>query len=126
MGVPTAIDDVRAFLKGDNGTARAMAFRLTGSPDIYEQEQREPEQSINFAACHDGFTLNDLVSFNSKHNEANGDELKAGFVPPGGAARKGRPLCCARRLGKKRTSRCANADRSTPFGWITVSSLVHS
>ncbi|MBV8505621.1 MAG: glycogen debranching protein GlgX [Alphaproteobacteria bacterium] len=66
-------DDVRAFLKGDNGTARAMAFRLTGSPDIYEQEQREPEQSINFVTCHDGFTLNDLVSFDRKHNEPNGE-----------------------------------------------------
>ncbi len=71
-------DDVRAFLKGDNGTARAMAFRLTGSPDIYEQEQREAEQSINFVACHDGFTLNDLVSFNSKHNEANGEGNRDG------------------------------------------------
>ena len=64
-------DDVRAFLKGDNGTARAMAFRLTGSPDIYEQEEREAEQSINFVTCHDGFTLNDLVSYNGKHNEVN-------------------------------------------------------
>jgi glycogen operon protein len=64
-------DDVRAFVKGDNGTARAMAFRLSGSPDIYEQEEREPEQSINFISCHDGFTLNDLVSFNGKHNEMN-------------------------------------------------------
>jgi len=64
-------DDVRAFLKGNNGTARAMAFRLSGSPDIYQREEREPEQSINFVTCHDGFTLNDLVSFNSKHNEAN-------------------------------------------------------
>lgn len=71
-------DDVRAFLKGDNGTARAMAFRLTGSPDIYEQEQREAEQSINFVACHDGFTLSDLVSFNSKHNEANGEGNRDG------------------------------------------------
>jgi len=64
-------DDVRAFLKGDNGTARALAFRLTGSPDIYEQEEREAEQSINFVTCHDGFTLNDLVSYNGKHNEVN-------------------------------------------------------
>src|SRR5580658_7254358 len=53
-------DDVRAFLRGDNGTARGMACRLTGSPDIYEREEREPEQSINFITCHDGFTLNDL------------------------------------------------------------------
>jgi isoamylase len=71
-------DDVRAFLKGDNGTARAMAFRLTGSQDIFEREQREPEQSVNFVTCHDGFTLNDLVSFNSKHNEANGEENRDG------------------------------------------------
>jgi isoamylase len=71
-------DDVRAFLKGDNGTARAMAFRLTGSPDIFEAEQREPEQSVNFVTCHDGFTLNDLVSYNSRHNEANGEENRDG------------------------------------------------
>jgi isoamylase len=64
-------DDLRAFLKGDNGTARAMAFRLTGSPDVYQRDDREPEQSINFVTCHDGFTLNDLVSYNGKHNEAN-------------------------------------------------------
>jgi isoamylase len=71
-------DDVRAFLKGDNGTARAMAFRLTGSPDIYEKEEREAEQSINFVTCHDGFTLNDLVSYNGKHNEENGEGNRDG------------------------------------------------
>jgi glycogen operon protein len=64
-------DDIRAFLKGDNGMARSLAFRLTGSPDVYQREEREAEQSINFVTCHDGFTLNDLVSFNDKHNEAN-------------------------------------------------------
>jgi glycogen operon protein len=64
-------DDVRAFIKGDKGLVGAMAFRLTGSPDVYEQEEREAEQSINFVTCHDGFTLNDLVSFNAKQNEAN-------------------------------------------------------
>jgi isoamylase len=71
-------DDVRAFLKGDSGTVYAMACRLIGSPDIYEQEEREPEQSINFVTCHDGFTLNDLVSYNSKHNEANGEGNRDG------------------------------------------------
>jgi isoamylase len=71
-------DDTRAFLKGDNGTVREMAFRLLGSPDIYEQQQREPEQSINFVTCHDGFTLNDLVSYNGKHNEANREENRDG------------------------------------------------
>ena len=64
-------DDLRSFLKGDNGMVRALAYRLSGSPDIYEHEQREAEQSINFVTCHDGFTLNDVVSFNGKHNEAN-------------------------------------------------------
>ena len=71
-------DDVRAFLKGDNGTARAMAFRLTGSPDVYQREEREAEQSINFVACHDGLTLNDLVSYNGKHNEENGEGNRDG------------------------------------------------
>ena len=71
-------DDVRAFLKGDNGLAGAMAFRLSGSPDVYGGEEREAEQSINFVTCHDGFTLNDLVSFNTKHNEANGENNRDG------------------------------------------------
>jgi isoamylase len=72
-------DDVRAFLKGDGGVARAMAFRLSGSPDVYAGEEREAEQSINFVTCHDGFTLNDLVSFNAKHNEANGESNRDGM-----------------------------------------------
>jgi isoamylase len=71
-------DDVRAFLKGENGTISAMTFRLTGSPDVYEREEREAEQSVNFVTCHDGLTLNDLVSFNSKHNEVNGEGNRDG------------------------------------------------
>ena len=55
-----------------------MAVRLTGSPDIYQREEREAEQSINFATCHDGFTLNDLVSFNTKHNDVNGQGNRDG------------------------------------------------
>jgi isoamylase len=66
-------DDVRRFLKGDEQTVRSLASRLLGSPDIYGAQDREPEQSINFVTCHDGFTLNDLVSYNHKHNEANGE-----------------------------------------------------
>jgi len=65
-------DDVRSFLKADAGTVQSLAYRLTGSPDVFGKEEREAEQSINFVACHDGFTLNDLVSYNTKHNEANG------------------------------------------------------
>jgi len=71
-------DDVRAFVKGDNGKAGAVAQRLLGSPDIYGHEEREPEQSINFVTCHDGFTLNDVVSYNGKHNEANREENRDG------------------------------------------------
>jgi glycogen operon protein len=71
-------DDIRSFLKGDNGLARAAAYRLTGSPDVYQREQREADQSINFVTCHDGFTLNDVVSFNRKHNEANGEDNRDG------------------------------------------------
>jgi isoamylase len=71
-------DDVRSFLKGDNGTVSRLATRILGSPDLYGHEEREPEQSINFVTCHDGFTLNDLVSYNQKHNEANGEENRDG------------------------------------------------
>jgi len=71
-------DDIRSFLKGDDGAVRSLAFRLTGSPDVFQREGREAEQSINFVSCHDGFTLNDLVSFNVKHNEANGEGNRDG------------------------------------------------
>ncbi len=71
-------DDVRRFLKGDNGSVSGVACRLLGSPDIYGHEEREAEQSINFITCHDGFTLNDLVSYNHKHNEANGENDRDG------------------------------------------------
>ncbi|HTD15592.1 MAG TPA: glycogen debranching protein GlgX [Chthoniobacterales bacterium] len=66
-------DDVRGFMKADNCAIKHIAYRLFGSPDIYGRSEREPEQSINFVTCHDGFTLNDLVSYNAKHNEANGE-----------------------------------------------------
>jgi glycogen operon protein len=71
-------DDVRRFLKGDDHSVSGIATRLLGSPDIYGQDQREAEQSINFVTCHDGFTLNDLVSYNQKHNEENGDQNRDG------------------------------------------------
>jgi isoamylase len=71
-------DDVRSFLKSDNDTVRNLSLRLTGSPDIYGGVQREPERSINFVAVHDGFTLNDLVCYNEKHNEANGEDNRDG------------------------------------------------
>jgi glycogen operon protein len=71
-------DDVRRFLKCDNGSVPAVASRILGSPDLYGHEEREAEQSINFVTCHDGFTLNDLVSYNHKHNEANGENNRDG------------------------------------------------
>jgi len=71
-------DDVRSFLKGDPGAISGFASRLLGSPDIYGHEEREPEQSVNFVTCHDGFTLNDLVSYNQKHNDANGEDNRDG------------------------------------------------
>ncbi|MBL8817056.1 MAG: glycogen debranching protein GlgX [Planctomyces sp.] len=71
-------DDVRDFFRGVPGAIRRVADRMVGSPEIYGHEQREPEQSVNFVTCHDGFTLNDLVSYNQKHNEANGEENRDG------------------------------------------------
>ncbi|HHN72800.1 MAG TPA: glycogen debranching enzyme GlgX, partial [Thermopetrobacter sp.] len=64
-------DTVRAFWKGDGGMMSEMATRLAGSSDLYEHSGRRPYASINFVTCHDGFTLQDLVSYNEKHNEAN-------------------------------------------------------
>jgi len=67
-------DDVRSFLRGDEDTVRRIADRLIGSPQIYAHKAREAEQSVNFVTCHDGFTLNDLVSYREKHNEDNGED----------------------------------------------------
>lgn len=71
-------DDVRSFFSGAEGSVPALADRLVGSPAIYAHKQREAEQSVNFVTCHDGFTLNDLVSYNQKHNDANGEENRDG------------------------------------------------
>ena len=71
-------DDLRRLIKGDEGAIPALADRLLGSPDIYAYEKREAEQSVNFVTCHDGFTLNDLVSYDQKHNLANGEQNRDG------------------------------------------------
>lgn len=71
-------DDVRDFFRGEPGSVRRMADRMVGSPEIYGHKGREPEQSVNFVTCHDGFTLNDLVSYNDKHNEANDEGNRDG------------------------------------------------
>jgi glycogen operon protein len=71
-------DDVRNFFRGEPGAVRRVADRILGSPEIYGHKQREAEQSVNFVTCHDGFTLNDLVSYNGKHNDANGEDNRDG------------------------------------------------
>ncbi len=71
-------DTVRRFWKGDSGMLSDFANRLTGSSDLYQFDGRKPYASINFITAHDGFTLDDLVSYNEKHNEANGDDNKDG------------------------------------------------
>src|SRR4029079_9598228 len=71
-------DDVRSFVKGDPGKVWAIAERLLASPDIYARLDREPEKTINFVTCHDGFTVNDAVSYDTKHNESNGEGNRDG------------------------------------------------
>ena len=71
-------DDFRSFFRGECGTVSRVADRLIGSPSIYAHKQREAEQSVNFITCHDGFTMNDLVSYDQKHNEANNDSNRDG------------------------------------------------
>jgi glycogen operon protein len=71
-------DDVRRFWRGEPGLARILATRLCGSADLYEASGRRPWHSLNFVTCHDGFTLADLVAYNHKHNEANGEQNRDG------------------------------------------------
>jgi glycogen operon protein len=72
-------DDVRRFWRGEAGFAGALATRMCGSADLYQTSGRGPTHSINFLTCHDGFTLWDLVSYNQKHNEANGEGNRDGL-----------------------------------------------
>jgi glycogen operon protein len=71
-------DNVRKFWKGDPGQIAELAYRLSGSSDLYRLSGRGPSGSINFLTAHDGFTLRDLVSYNEKHNEANGEDNRDG------------------------------------------------
>jgi glycogen operon protein len=71
-------DTVRRFWKGDDNTLAEFATRLSGSSDLYQADGRKPYASINFITCHDGFNLHDLVSYNEKHNEANGENNQDG------------------------------------------------
>jgi len=71
-------DDVRSYWRGDAGTVDELAYRLTGSSDLYGDDGRKAYASINFVTAHDGFTLNDLASYDEKHNEANGEDNRDG------------------------------------------------
>lgn len=71
-------DDARDFFRGEPGAIRRLADRMLGSHEVYGHKQRGPEQSINFVTCHDGFTLNDLVTYNQKHNQSNGEDNRDG------------------------------------------------
>ncbi len=71
-------DSIRSFWRGDEGMIADLGYRLTGSSDLYQSDGRRPYASINFLVAHDGFTLNDLVSYNEKHNEANGENSRDG------------------------------------------------
>ena len=71
-------DTVRRYWKGDEGQLSDLGYRLAGSSDLYQHDGRRPYASINFATAHDGFTLQDLVSYNEKHNEANGENNQDG------------------------------------------------
>jgi glycogen operon protein len=71
-------DDLRGFFRGEDDHVGRLADRLLGSPEIYGHKQREAEASVNFVTCHDGFSLNDLVSYDDKHNDANGHDNRDG------------------------------------------------
>jgi glycogen operon protein len=71
-------DDIRSFMKGDAGMVTKLPHRLIASPDVFGTQRWQPERSVNFVTCHDGFTLNDLVSYNVKHNETNGERNRDG------------------------------------------------
>jgi isoamylase len=72
-------DDVRHFIRGDKDIVYRLSNRIMGSPDIYPEPDRETNRSINFITCHDGFTLNDLVTYDTKHNEENKEENRDGY-----------------------------------------------
>lgn len=71
-------NDIRRFIRGDEGVATAAATRLAGSSDLYNHSGRNPDASINFVSCHDGFPMNDIVSYNGKHNDENGEDNRDG------------------------------------------------
>ena len=104
-------DDVRSFVKSDPGLVGSVAQRFLASPDIYGRRARPPQTTINFVTCHDGFTLNDLVSYSGKHNEANGEDGRDGAdeTAAGAAAPRGRRTIVRWRSSAR--ARCATCWR---------------
>ena len=128
---------MRAYWKGDGGLIGEFARRLTGSSDLYGRSGRRPHASINFVTAHDGFTLHDLVSYNDKHNEANGEDNRdgnnnnlswnCGVEGPtddpeiNRAARSARSATCSRRCCCRRACRCCSpATRSAARSTATT------
>ena len=95
---------MRDFWRGEPATLGEFASRLTGSADLYQSDGRRPYASINFVTAHDGFTLRDLVSYNDKHNEANGEDNRDGGEP--------QPVLELRRRGHRRPDVAINALRA--------------
>ena len=112
-------DDVRSFVKGDPGLTGSVTQRFLASPDIYGAQRRPPQTTINFVTCHDGFTLNDLVTYSHKHNDDNGEGSRDGADDnrsTGTAAWKGRPTIPAwKRCGRARS---ATSWRSCCCRWV--------
>ena len=104
-------DTIRDFWRGEPATLGEFASRLSGSADLYQDDGRRPVASINFVTCHDGFTLTDLVSYNDKHNEANGEDNRDGETP--------QPVLELRRRGPDRrrrtSSRCGPGSGATSW-----------
>ena len=125
-------DAVRDFWRGSRRTLPEFASRLTGSSDLYETSGRPPVASVNFVTCHDGFTLTDLVSYNDKHNEANGEgnPTAATTTGPGTAASRARrptrrSTSYAGGSGATSWSRCS-ARRACRCCWPATSSAAPS
>ena len=100
-------DTVRAYWKGDEGKLPELASRITASADLFNKRGRRPWASVNFITAHDGFTLNDLVSYNDKHNEANGEDNRDGHSHNLSEPRRRRADRRSRRSAPRGCARCA-------------------
>jgi glycogen operon protein len=111
-------DDVRSFFRGEEGTVKRFADRLLGSPSLYAHKQREPEASVNFVTCHDGFTLNDLVSYvaNTTGRTARTIATAPTTTEAGTAARKVRPTILRSTNCERDRRRTSSPSRCSRWG----------